>query len=60
MAEKKPEGRSVRRYVNLLREAHRSAAATPMIYPVAFVFVAAVLTPFWWVEPSSFDHPDYV
>lgn len=60
MAEKKPEGRSVRRYVNLLREAHRSAKATPLIYPVAFVLVAGVLTPFFWAEPSSFDYPDHV
>lgn len=54
------EGRSVRRYVNLLREAHRSARATPIIYPLAFGFVTVILTPFFFVEPESFDHPDHV
>lgn len=51
---------SLRRYANLLREAHRSARATPLIYPLAFVLVAAALTPFFLVEPESFDHKDHV
>lgn len=52
--------RNARRCVNLLREAHRTARVTPLLYPVVFPFVAVVLVPFLLSEPEVFDFADHV
>ena len=52
---------NTRRFVNLLREAHRSGKATGAIfYPVTTTFIAMLLIPFFIAEPDTFDHSDHV
>lgn len=49
-----------RRFLNLLREAHRTARATPVLYPAVFCVTTALLLPFFVAEPEVFDHADHV
>lgn len=51
---------SPRRFLNLLREAHRSSRPAGVFYPVAFVFTTTLLLPFFVVEPDVFEYEDHV
>jgi hypothetical protein len=55
----KKEGRSLRRFGNLLRESHRTARSVPLLYPLLFPYVTVILLPLFIVEPEGFEYPDH-